>query len=176
MKITISGLPGSGTSTVARILAEKLGYRLISAGEIFRKLAMERGMTLEEFSRYAESNPDIDFYIDRVQKEMAEKEENAVIEGRLSGWMIKNAFKIWIYADADIRYERIAKREGIDLSKARIETKRREEIEKRRYKKFYSIDIEDISIYHLAINSGFFKPDEIVEIILKALDFYSTSD
>ena len=51
MKITISGLPGSGTTTVAKLLAERLGYKLISAGDVFRKLAMERGMTLEEFSK-----------------------------------------------------------------------------------------------------------------------------
>ncbi len=168
MKITISGLPGSGTTTVARILAEKLGWKLISAGDVFRKLAIERGMTLEEFSQYAEDNPEIDLYIDRMQRELAEKEENVVVEGRLSGWMIKDAFKVWIYADADVRYGRIARREGIEISRARVETKRREELEKRRYKKFYSIDLDDLTIYHIAINSGKFKPEEIVEIILKA--------
>ncbi|WP_457550338.1 (d)CMP kinase [Archaeoglobus sp.] len=169
-RITVSGLPGSGTTTVAKLLAEKLGWKLISAGEVFRKLAIERGMTLEEFSQFAENNPEIDIYIDKMQRELAEREENVVVEGRLSGWMIKDAFKVWIYADPEIRYERIAKREGIELSRARVETRRREELERRRYKKFYSIDIDDISIYHLAINSGSFKPEEIVEIILKAFD------
>ncbi len=172
MRITISGPPGSGTTTVARILAKKLGFKLISAGEIFRKLAAERGMTLEEFSKYAETNPDIDFYIDRLQKEMAEKEDNVVVEGRLSGWMVKDAFKVWIYASPEVRYRRIAKREGKDLARVRSETKKREELEKRRYKKFYSIDLDDISVYHLAINSEHFAPEEIAEIILKALEFY----
>ncbi len=172
MRVTISGPPGSGTTTVAKLLAEKLGYKLISAGEIFRKLAVERGMTLEEFSKYAESNPDIDFYIDKLQKEMAEREKNVVVEGRLSGWMVKDAFKVWIYARPEVRYRRIAKREGKDLARVRSETKRREELEKRRYKKFYSIDLDDVSVYHLAINSEHFKPEEIVEIILKALEFY----
>lgn len=170
MKITISGLPGSGTTTVSRLLAERLGWKLIPAGDVFRRLAVERGMTLEEFSQYAEENPEIDLYIDRMQRELAEKEENVVVEGRLSGWMIKNAFKVWIYADPEIRYERIAKREGMELSRARVEAKRREEIEKRRYKKFYSIDLDDISIYDIAVNSGKFRPEEIVEIILKAFE------
>jgi len=172
MRITISGPPGSGTTTVAKLLADRLGYKLISAGEIFRKLASEKGMTLEEFSKYAELHPDVDLYIDKLQKEMAEKEENVVVEGRLSGWMIKDAFKVWIHADPEIRYKRIAQRENKDLAKVRSETKRREEIEKRRYKKFYSIDLDDLSIYHLIINSGYFKPDDIVEIILKALNKY----
>lgn len=172
MRVTISGPPGSGTTTVARLLAEKLGFKLISAGEIFRKLAADRGMTLEEFSKYAESNPDIDFYIDKLQKEMAEREDNVVVEGRLSGWMVKDAFKVWIYASPEVRYRRIAQREGKDVARVKNETKRREELEKRRYKKFYSIDLDDISIYHIAINSEHFKPEAIVEIILKALEYY----
>jgi len=172
MKITISGPPGSGTTTVAKLLAERLGYKLISAGEIFRKLAVERGMTLEEFSKYAESNPEIDFYIDKLQKEMAEREKNVVVEGRLSGWMVKDAFKVWIYASPEVRYRRIAKREGKDLARVKNETRRREELEKKRYKKFYSIDLDDISVYHLAINSDHFDPNDIVEIIVKGLEVY----
>ncbi len=172
MRITISGPPGSGTTTVAKLLAERLGYRLISAGEIFRKLAAERGMTLEEFSRYAEDNPEIDFYIDKLQKEMAERDDNVVVEGRLSGWMVKNAFKVWIYASPEVRYKRIAQREGKDLARVRTETRRREELEKRRYKKFYSIDLDDVSVYHLAINSEHFRPEEIVDIIINAIEIY----
>ena len=42
MKITIGGLPGSGTTTVSRILSEKLNLEWISAGKIFRELAKER--------------------------------------------------------------------------------------------------------------------------------------
>ncbi len=170
MKITISGPPGSGTTTVAKILSSKLGLKLISAGEIFRQLARHRGMTVEEFGKYAEANPDIDTLIDKTQKEMAEKEENAIVEGRLSGWMIKEAeLKIWLFAKPEIRYERIAKREGKDLSVVRQETRQREEVEKSRYSKFYGIDINDWSIYDLVINSGSFDAESIAEIILTAI-------
>ncbi len=174
MKITISGLPGAGTTTAAKIVSEKLGLKLISAGEIFRQLATQRGMTVEEFGRYAEEHPEIDTLIDRTQKEMAEKEKNAVVEGRLSGWMVKDAeLKVWIFADPEVRYQRIAKRENKDLSIVRQETRTREEVEKRRYKKFYSIDLDDMSIYDLIINSGSFSPEEIAEIIITAARFKS---
>ncbi len=172
MKITISGLPGSGTTTVAKIVSKKLGLKLISAGEIFRQLAAQRGMTVEEFGKYAEEHPEIDTLIDKTQREMAEKEDNAVIEGRLSGWMVKNAdLKVWIFADAEVRYKRIAKREGKDLAVVRQQTKMREEIEKRRYQKFYSIDLDDWSIYDLIINSTKFEAEEIAELIVKAAEF-----
>ena len=170
MKITISGPPGSGTTTVARRLSEKLGIPLISAGEVFRQLAMERGMTLEEFSKLAETDPEIDNLVDQRQKELSLEYDSGIFEGRLSGWMIDADLKIWIYCKADIRYERIAKRENKPIEVVRAETKLREESEKSRYLKIYGINIGDLSVYHLAINSEKFNPDQIVEIILKALE------
>lgn len=170
MKITISGPPGSGKTTVAKILSEKLKIKLISAGEIFREMAFEKGVSLEDFSKLAESNPEIDLLIDRIQKEMAEKEKDAIIEGRLSGWMIKDAdLKVYIFADSEVRYTRIAKREGKEISAVKKETKLREEIEKRRYQKFYSIDPEDWKIYDLIINSNRIPAEKVVEIIISAL-------
>lgn len=170
MKITISGPPGSGKTTVAKILSEKLKIKLISAGEVFRQLAFERGMSLEEFSKFAESNPEIDILVDRVQKEMAEKEKDAIVEGRLSGWMIKDAeLKVYIFADPEVRYSRIAKREDKDISTVRKETRLREEVEKRRYQKFYGIDVDDWRIYDLIINSSRMSPEKIAEIIITAI-------
>jgi cytidylate kinase len=55
MRITISGPPGSGTTSLAKYLVEKRGYELISAGEVFRSLAKEKGMDLSTFGRLAES-------------------------------------------------------------------------------------------------------------------------
>lgn len=171
MKISVSGLAGAGTTTVARILSEKLNCRLISAGEIFREMAKKRNCSLEQFSKIAEKNSEIDLHIDRMQKEMAEKEEDVIVEGRLSGWMIEDAFKVFIFAEPDVRYSRIAKREHKDINQAREETVKREEYERRRYKKFYGIDIDDWSIYHLILNSGYFEAEEIVGIILKAVEY-----
>jgi cytidylate kinase len=170
VKITISGPPGSGKTTVAKILSEKLRIRLISAGEVFRRLAFEKGMSLEDFSRFAESNPEIDILVDKIQREMAERERDAIVEGRLSGWMIKDAdLRVYLFADPEVRYSRISKREGKDVSIVRGETKLREEIEKRRYQKFYNIDIDDWRIYDLVINSNRISAEKIAEIIIAAV-------
>uniref|UniRef100_A0A7J2TIP7 Cytidylate kinase n=1 Tax=Archaeoglobus fulgidus TaxID=2234 RepID=A0A7J2TIP7_ARCFL len=170
MKITISGPPGSGKTTVAKILSEKLKIKLISAGSVFRQLAKEKGMSLEDFSRLAEINPEIDILIDKMQREMAEREKNAIIEGRLSAWMIKDAdLKVLIFAEAEVRYSRIAKREGKDIYIVRQETKMREEMEKRRYQKYYGINVDDWSVYDLIINSTRLSAEKIAEIIIAAL-------
>ena len=49
--IAVSGLPGSGTTTTSLRLAERLQWRYINAGSIFRSMAAEAGVTLAEFGR-----------------------------------------------------------------------------------------------------------------------------
>ena len=49
--ITVSGLPGSGTSTVCELVAQATGFRYINAGAIFRELADEDGLSFAEFGR-----------------------------------------------------------------------------------------------------------------------------
>ena len=59
MIITIGGLAGTGTTTTAVGLSEKLNIPYISAGFVFREMAAERGMNVLEFSEFAEGNDDI---------------------------------------------------------------------------------------------------------------------
>ena len=51
MIITISGTPGSGKSTVAKMIATKLGFKHYSTGDFMRQMAKERGISLEELSK-----------------------------------------------------------------------------------------------------------------------------
>jgi cytidylate kinase len=171
-KITISGPPGSGTTTISRKISERLGIPLVSAGDLFRAMARKKGMSVEEFGRYAESDPEVDLLVDKSQKERAEKLKTCVVEGRLSAWMVNDAnLKILVFADDTVRFERIAKREKKSVELAKQETLEREAVEKERYKKYYGIDLDNWSIYDLIINSTSFTSDEVVEIILKALEF-----
>ena len=56
MNITITGNLGSGKSSVAKILKEK-GYEYSSTGNVFRQLAMEKGLSVEELSLIHNSEP-----------------------------------------------------------------------------------------------------------------------
>lgn len=170
MRITIGGPPGSGTTTVASILSRMIGYKLISAGEMFRKMASERGMSLEEFGRLAEENEIYDLEVDRRQKEEAERVDDAIVEGRLSGHMITNAdLKVWINAPIDVRARRVAGRDGMSVEEARRRIVEREACERRRYAKYYGINLEDLSIYHLVIDSSKWSAEEIASIIMSAV-------
>ena len=44
MKITLSGMVGSGKSTNAKLFAKELGYKHYSVGDLMREMAKERGI------------------------------------------------------------------------------------------------------------------------------------
>ncbi len=168
--ITVSGLAGSGTTTLCKNLARYYGFKHIYAGLIFRQMAREMGMTLEEFQEYAELHPEVDREVDRRQVEAAE-ECNVVIEGRLAGWMVEKAdLKIWLDAPIRERARRVARREGISVEKAFMAIAEREKQNRKRYLNLYGIDIDDMSIYDLVIDTSKWGPDGVFSIVKAAID------
>jgi predicted cytidylate kinase len=170
--ITISGLPGTGKTTVAQLLEKKLGLRYVYSGEIFRELAKKQGMSLEEFGMYCENHREIDEELDRYQLAVLRK-GNVILEGRISGWLAYQnnipALKVLLETNIDVRAHRIVKREQGDMEKRKKEILRREKCEATRYKKYYNIDVRDTTIYDVIIDVSTKTPEEVVEIILKHL-------
>jgi cytidylate kinase, putative len=175
MIITVSGLPGTGTTTVSKLLKERTGMEFISSGEIFRGIAAELGLSLAEFGKLAESDFSYDRQIDDRQKEISKTKDNLILEGRLAGHMSlevppgKKILRVLLKAPLETRVRRIMNREQSTSSfKFELDkTKTREESERVRYEKYYSIDIADMTIYDLVIDSSGFDPETIVEMILK---------
>jgi len=170
MRITISGLAGSGTTTVAELLSKELSMDVISAGEMFRAIAKEKSLQLGEFNKLAENNEDFDRGVDEKQGEEAMKRENVIVEGRLSGFFVPHAdLKIWLKAPIGIRARRVAGREGIAYEDALAAMKNREQSEHKRYEQYYGINLDDLSIYDLVIDSSRWRGNGIVELILVAV-------
>ncbi|WP_423792341.1 (d)CMP kinase [Methanocaldococcus indicus] len=173
MIITIGGLPGTGTTTIAKKIAKTFNLRYVCAGLIFREMAKEMNMSLEEFSKYAEKHKEIDEEIDRRQIELAKK-GNIVLEGRLAAWMllregIKPDLSIWFKTPIEIRAERIAKRENQSFEEALEKMKLREESEKKRYKDIYNINLDDLSIYDLVIDTSKWDIRGVFNIVSMAI-------
>lgn len=170
--ITISGSPGSGKTTVARLLAEKLGLKYFYSGKIFREMAEKHNMSLEEFGKYCEEHKEIDNQLDNHQVEIL-KSGDVIAEGRIAGWIAYlnniSAVKIMLDADLETRAHRIVNREKGDVENRKQEILTREKSESKRYKNYYKIDIKDNSIYDIVIDSSSKTPEEIVDIIIKKI-------
>jgi cytidylate kinase len=176
--ITIGGLHGTGKSSVADRISKEFNLRRVSAGIAFRRLAEERGLTLEEFSRVAEQDGQIDRLLDNTLKEEAKK-GNAVIDGQLAAWMAGEHadFKIQLTAPLDVRIKRISERDGTDYEYAKRETIAREGSESARYKEFYGVDISDQSIYDLILRTDLYDLEGVVMILSTAIrTFFNQND
>ena len=174
MLITVSGPAGGGKSTFAAALAEALEYDHVSGGDIFREMAAERDLSLVEFNKLAEEDDQIDRDLDRRLRDIAAESDDLVLESRLAGWMAGDHadLRIWLTAPLSIRAERIADREDKSVEAARAETTERADSEALRYEEYYDIDIEDLSIYDLVLNTARWDPEAEIDIALAAVESY----
>ena len=172
MLITISGLPGSGTTTVSRLVAEELGLERVPGGEVFRELAAEAGMSLADFGAFAQDHPEIDLELDHRLEERA-RLGDCVIESRLAGWLASRAglaaVRVWVDCDDEVRARRVAERDHTTLAQALIDNVERSDLERARYREVYGIDLDDRSVYEVVLDSTTEPPGALANtIVLRA--------
>ena len=170
--IAISGHHGSGRSTHGIRLAETFGLRYTSSGTIFREMAKERGISLEEMSKLTEQDPNLDRLIDDRAIEESKK-GGVVIDATLAGWMAHEPdLRFFLTTPLEERIKRISERENISLEDARRETIVRSNSERERFLEYYGVDISDLSIYDLVLNTNLFTPDGTAHILKSIVDEY----
>lgn len=167
IKIAVSGKSGCGNSTVSRLLAEKLGLKLINY--TFHNMAEEAGIPFEEFCRRAENDPSFDYALDDKQLRLAQN-GGVVLGSRLAVWLLKDAdLKVYLYAPAEIRSGRIHSREGGCPREKAAETEARDARDSARYRRLYNIDNNDYDFCDLIIDTSEKNPDQIVSEIVAAV-------
>ena len=175
MIITICGQAGSGKSTVGRLLAKKLRLRYYSIGSLRGRMAKERGMDINELNELGESEDLTDKEVDSWQSELGKKEDDFVIVGRTSFHFIPKSFKVRLTVDPKVGAERVfsdlANRTDesySSLEEAKEALSRRDSSDRKRYVKWYGLDIED-SRFDLVIDTTKIPAEEVVKRIVSAL-------
>lgn len=183
MNISITGNLGSGKSSVAKILQQK-GYEIFSTGKVFRQLAMEKGVSVEEFNRQvneAASRGDrsVDKMIDDTTTRISEERDNVVFDSRLAWHFAVKSFKVFVITDINESSRRVfhdSVRANSESYASQEECRKalinRQKLETVRYKEIYGIDYYDMSNYNLVIESTNASPEEIAQEILDKMKAY----
>lgn len=177
MIISFCGNAGSGKTTAAKMLAEKLGWKHYYIGGLRRLKAKERGLTLEEYNKLGETDPSTDLEVDEYQRELGQALDNFVIEGRTSWHFIPHSFKIFLDVDEKIGAERILNElkqanERNETNK-KIETveemvklnQKRKASDTLRYQQYFGINAYDQSNFDFIVDTTDLSPEQTFEKI-----------
>jgi cytidylate kinase len=176
MIITFNGDEGSGKSTVAQKIAEFLDIPRFYMGQIFRDVAKKKGLTLVEYLKSGETNPDVDKEVDEYMYQLSQKNNNCVIEGRTAFHIIPHSLKIYLKVDLTEGAERVYNqlqeedsrneiKNEVTLEKVISKIKERRETDNKRYKMYYGIDIRDENNYDFILDTTQLSREEVFKKI-----------
>ena len=183
--VTITREFGSGGRTIAKKLAEELGYDYYDY-ELVQKIAQESGFAegfIEEFGEEVSTggffsffgnnwsalniNDQLYFAERKVILELAEK-GNCIIVGRCADYILKDrkdTLNVFIYADMEWKKDRIVNLYGetdVDIEKRILEKDKRR---KAYYKYYTDRKWNRAANYHISLESSELGIDTCVEIL-----------
>lgn len=174
-QIAIAGWAGTGTTTAAKGVLLRLGepWRIVRpASDTFRRMAIDRypdmdpSSALAQFERDACSDLSIDKACDDSVAALAASEEFFIVDARLGARFAPDALRVLLYCDDDLRYQRVARRDGIGPCTAVNETMDREASARRRYMELYGVCIENLE-YDLKIDTRKTCEADVIDLIVE---------
>jgi CMP/dCMP kinase len=182
--ITVAGSPGSGKSSTAKAVASGLGFQHFSSGDLFRKLAAERGESIEAMNISAEIQQDIDRKVDHLLQEKYRSGEKLVIDSRMAWKWMPRSFKVFLVLDRDTAAERIfnnLREEGrqsesaASVEEVRSSIERRFASEQKRYHALYGVNPTEPLNFDLVINTKYNGLRTVTAMVLAAYQAWRTS-
>lgn len=180
--ISINGQEGSGKSTIAKMIAEKLNIPRYYMGQIFRDMAQEKSMTLPEFRKVCDADPAFDKKVDDYIVKLSKEQDRFVIESRTAWHFIPQSLKIYLKVAPKAAAERILKalseehnRKNEDANLDTIENiqksivrRRREDSE--RYFNLYSIHQDDENNYDFVLDTTNLNIEEVFGKVMEFIE------
>lgn len=182
--ITISGRIGSGATTLASQLAQKLNWKHVEGGEIFWE-AVRRKLNLS--SKNTNLRPDEeDELFDKELKRRLKEDKDIVLESKLAGFNaqgIAGVFKILVVCEdqngedkIDIRIDRLLNREKISVDAAKEEVLTREKNDIEKWRRMYASNDSswvywNKKYYDLVINTYSHNPEESLKLALEEVGY-----
>jgi cytidylate kinase len=179
--VCISGMAGTGKSTLAKKLAEKYGLKYYSGGDALKELAASEGYDSASngwwespeglsFLEKREQNHEFDKAVDKKLVEYAQQGQ-VLLDSWTMPWLLKTGFKIWLIASVEKRAERIAERDKLSIEEASQVLKEKEAKTKAIYKKLYGFTLgEDLHPFDLILDTDNLNAGEVFQTLCKVMD------
>jgi len=179
--ICISGLAGTGKSTLAKKLAKKYALKYYSGGDALKALASEQGYDTSKsgwwespeglkFLELREQEPKFDQEVDEKLLEYANR-GNVLLDSWTMPWLLKTGFKIWLMASMEKRVERVAKRDQLTPKEASRVLKEKETRTRAIYRKLYGFTLgEDFKPFHLVLDTDNLGAEEVFQVLCRVID------
>jgi cytidylate kinase len=179
--VCISGMAGTGKSTLAKKLAEKYGLRYHSGGDALKALAAEEGYDSSSrgwwespeglgFLEKRENDLKFDKAVDDKLLEYAQQ-GGVLLDSWTMPWLLKGGFKIWLMASVDKRAERIAERDKLSTEEALQVLKEKEARTKSIYRKLYGFTLgEDLKPFNLVLDTDNLNASEVFQALCMVMD------
>ncbi|KHO48287.1 MAG: hypothetical protein QT00_C0001G0301 [archaeon GW2011_AR5] len=172
--IVISGKPGCGSSTTAKLLAKRLQLRHFSLGDYNKshsRAKKETDKSLDMWKIKGQKLKSFHLHSDKLARSIA-KHGDVVIDAKLGIRMIKGLYDcgIWLTASGSVRTKRYAKRDSITLSDAARKLREKELAERKNWKNIYGFDyFTQEKEADIVIDTGNRTPEQIVDMIISRM-------
>lgn len=171
MIVTISGMPGAGKSTIAKLIAKKLNLEHYSGGDYRREIAKQMNISLAELNKLGEKEFWTDKQADDWQKNLGKTKDNFIIDSRLGFHFIPNSIKILLKVSLEEGAKRILEESREhekfkNLKEAEKFCKERMESDIKRYEQYYNVNLYDENNYDLVIDTTNLQIPEVEKKVL----------
>ena len=179
--ICISGMAGTGKSTLSKKLAEKYNLKCYSGGDALKELAKAEGYDVSRqgwwesleglnFLKERVIDPKFDKAVDAKLLEYAQQ-GNVLLDSWTMPWLLKEGFKIWLMGSIEKRATRVAERDKIILNEAFKVLEEKESRTKAIYKKLYGFALgEDFAPFDLVLDTDNLNAEEVFEVLCRVID------
>ena len=179
--VCISGMAGTGKSTLSKRLAKKYELKYYSGGDALKELAKDQGYNSSSrgwwespeglsFLEKREKNLTFDKAVDDKLLDYAQQ-GRVLLDSWTMPWLLKTGFKIWLVASVEKRAERIAKRDRIPINEALRVLKEKEARTKAIYKKLYGFTLgEDFEPFNLVLDTDALNAEGVFQVLCMVMD------
>jgi|TARA_Y100000031_G_scaffold64289_1_gene72109 cytidylate kinase len=176
-------MPASGKTTIAIKIAEKYGMNYLCGGDILKEMAVSKGYQ-SSGANWWDTENGMRFLEDRKKsyqfdREVDEKLVESIVEGGVvvtsytAPWLSTKGVKIWLKASPNSRSKRLASRDKIPYKEAEKIVKKRDSENIAIYRKIYGFKIdEDLSVFHLVLDTNSLSKNQVIEIVFKASQYF----